>query len=345
MNIYEFINSKDIRAHCEKLGHPFNTIESAYLIYQSQNHTLSQKHAAWLELMETMPDMVIEERLNCPRYDSIHTFLRQYMDLEDRLLADFFQDKKGYVYRFDPLYRPDYFGDNEYHGYLDGDSLYESFSGGLAAEKGKVAEYADDFLKFGVLKKKIISDFHTTPWELCIQINQDGEALKIDVRSDKGAISEMEFDLLYSFEGMWIDVPTPFQKGDIVFTNHRKLGCPANPFVLTDLCTAKDTEHDRKIYQKLLKRGDSSDMTSHGYFLSDCGDLYFECEHDYLSLEYYPGESNGNNRFLKVVQSYYKDKIHMIDFITAYRYIVSDTDLNKQKKENNFLLNELGLLK
>lgn len=43
MNIYEFINSKDIREHCEKIGHKFNSIECAYLIYQSQNHTLPGK--------------------------------------------------------------------------------------------------------------------------------------------------------------------------------------------------------------------------------------------------------------------------------------------------------------
>lgn len=74
MNIYEFINSKDIRLHCEKSGHTFHSIESAYLIYQSQNHTLSEKHTAWWEVIETMPDMVIEKRINCPHYDSLHDF-------------------------------------------------------------------------------------------------------------------------------------------------------------------------------------------------------------------------------------------------------------------------------
>ena len=64
MNIYEFINSKDIRAYCEKIGHTFNSMEAAFLIYQSQNHTLAEKHDAWKGLIETMPNMIIEGRLN-----------------------------------------------------------------------------------------------------------------------------------------------------------------------------------------------------------------------------------------------------------------------------------------
>lgn len=46
MDIYQFIDSKDIREHCRKLGHPFNTVESAYLVWQSRNTPLAGKHAA-----------------------------------------------------------------------------------------------------------------------------------------------------------------------------------------------------------------------------------------------------------------------------------------------------------
>ena len=40
MNIYEFINSKAIREHCQKIRHNFSDLEKAYLINQSRNHTI-----------------------------------------------------------------------------------------------------------------------------------------------------------------------------------------------------------------------------------------------------------------------------------------------------------------
>lgn len=45
--------------------------------------------------------------------------------------------------------------------------------------------------------------------------------------------------------------------------------------------------------RKYLKSADSSDMTAYGYFQDDrygCkGQIYWECMHDYVSLEYYRG--------------------------------------------------------
>ena len=59
MDIYEFIESKDIREHCRKMQYEFTALESAFLIWQSDK-TIQQKHAAYREIIEVMPD----ERLN-----------------------------------------------------------------------------------------------------------------------------------------------------------------------------------------------------------------------------------------------------------------------------------------
>lgn len=339
MNIYEFINSKDIREHCEKIGHKFNSIECAYLIYQSQNHTLPEKHLAWQDLIETMPDTVIEERFNCPHYDSLHDFLRQYMALEDRLLAEFFREGKEYVYQFDALYDSDY--NSQYYGYETGECIYQSFSNGLADEKENIAKFWDDLLDFSVVKKKICTTHFEKPYEIRIRFNKSG--VPLEIVNGNNIISEEESYLAISFEGFWIDVPTPFQKGDIVFTNHQKSSVAPDPFVLTYLCTDKETERDKKTCKRLSEKGDSSDMFAYGYRLIESdGEVYHECDHDYLSLEYFYGDLSGGRRVLKTIQAYYKNKIDIANCMTAYHYILTDEHLKEQKKRNAYLLEFLG---
>ena len=59
MNIYRFINSKDIRAHLQSLRYDFTPPEAAFLVWQCATATLSEKHIAWRELIQTMPDCAI----------------------------------------------------------------------------------------------------------------------------------------------------------------------------------------------------------------------------------------------------------------------------------------------
>lgn len=84
MDILRFINSKDIREHLRSIRYEFNSLETAWLIYQSHDATIDEKHKAWNELIETMPDCPIEKRLNTVAQDSLHAFLRLYMTLEER---------------------------------------------------------------------------------------------------------------------------------------------------------------------------------------------------------------------------------------------------------------------
>lgn len=80
MNILNFINSKDIREHLKAINYAFNSLEAAWLIYQCRNATIKEKHAAWRELIRTMPDCKIPERMNTNPHDSLHNYLRKYID-------------------------------------------------------------------------------------------------------------------------------------------------------------------------------------------------------------------------------------------------------------------------
>ena len=113
MVIFRFINSKDIREHLRNIGYEFNSLEAAWLIYQCHDATIDEKHKAWNELIEKMPDCPIAERLNTEPQDSLHAFLRQYMELEDKYINEFYDEKhadtfdynKPFVYKFKYIYR------------------------------------------------------------------------------------------------------------------------------------------------------------------------------------------------------------------------------------------------
>ena len=75
MHIYSFIPSRDIAAHCHALGHKFTPLEQAVIIYHSKK-PLIERHVAWQEIIDTMPDMSVIEWPRSKRkptlYDSLH---------------------------------------------------------------------------------------------------------------------------------------------------------------------------------------------------------------------------------------------------------------------------------
>lgn len=332
MNTYQFINSKDIRSYCEKKRHKFNSLETAFLIYQSRNHTVAEKHSYWNKLIETTPDMVIEKRLNCPHYDSLHEFLRQYMALENSLLNRFFAAEDDGVYRFDKRYFPTYyyFRENRYYQdrYIDyeiGSNLYADFAVGLNMENKETGEYADEFLYYRVTKFAVLSSDTQKPAEFSVLIDFKGNPLKVSVWNDKNWITDDQWDILFSFDGMWINVPTPFQKGDIVFTNLIYDGFRPDPFVLTEICT----DNARNVRSR-MKFGDTSDMTAYGYrILDDEGHIYYECDHDYLSLEYYKEPLLDSQQMLAPISLFIRKKISIEGLLDCYEFTAAKIRTNR----------------
>ena len=95
--IFQYINSIDIREYLKNIGYNFNPLEAAWLIYQCDNITITEKHAAWTDLIESMPDWSIPDRYECIGRDSLHEFLREYINVEDECISRF-KDSTGAVY-------------------------------------------------------------------------------------------------------------------------------------------------------------------------------------------------------------------------------------------------------
>lgn len=95
MNIFRFINSKDIREYLRELQYQFTVPEAAFLIFMSRIVPLKEKFDAWQEIINTMPDCSLEERPNMKALPSFHQFLKDYMALQKKMLAGFYQQEKA----------------------------------------------------------------------------------------------------------------------------------------------------------------------------------------------------------------------------------------------------------
>ena len=89
MDLFRFINSKDIRTHLEQLNYCFSAPEAAYLVFFSYKATLDEKISAWQEIRDTMPDCAMDKRLNLPPIPSFHGFLAELIGALRKGVSDF----------------------------------------------------------------------------------------------------------------------------------------------------------------------------------------------------------------------------------------------------------------
>lgn len=310
MNILRFINSKDIREHLKKLDYEFSSLEAAWLIYQCREATLEEKHKAWRELIETMPDCSIPERMNTVAQDSLHGFLKKYMALEDKLVERFCGDGLCDTYTFNKpcVFRIRY-------KYKDGtvfefpavfsqfDVLYETV---MEPDKNVVS----------IILEKYQIDSLRPP--ACAELTPDLKFLFVDPwELDDKEESDVFFGV---FEGLWFDFPTPFKKGDIVWDPRRpeNKGYTGGPFVLKETCLEG---LDPEVAERMKKDGDTSDMNVRGYFAGEHGDIWNEVTDNYMDLEYYEKELKGASRVLIPLSRFLKGEIDVELYARAYHQI------------------------
>lgn len=312
MDILRFVNSKDIRKHFETIGYEFNSLETAWLIYQCRDATIDEKHKAWTELIETMPDCKIEKRMNTVPQESLHAFLKSYMELEKKYLnefydekhADTFDDDKPFVFKFEYFYKDG----SKY----DWDTIFSCFD----ALYETIMEPEDDVISIKCTKMQLD---RLNTWQVAY-ITPSFDIL----RFDPGRIENDDEEDIYwgVFEGLWFDFPTPFHKGDIVWDTRIPDGLCDGPFVTTGVCL--DGIESDQVKDNLRNNGDTTDMCAGGYFLAEDGTIYSECMSNYMDLEYYEKELTGSQRTLIALSNFIKGEIDPALFARAYHQIITN---------------------
>jgi len=98
MDIYSYINSKDIAEHCRNINHIFDPVEMSALVAFC-DIAIQSKHDAWQEIIAGYPDMPIPASNGFEGCDSLHVYLRNFMAWENKFIAGFYMPGDDVVYR------------------------------------------------------------------------------------------------------------------------------------------------------------------------------------------------------------------------------------------------------
>ena len=359
MDIYEFINSKAIREHMAKFGDIFSPLDKSYLIYQSRRKSLQEKINAMNELLESNGDFELKNVRWRFHYTDMtfHGLLKGYIETEQYYWDKFFEKEADAVYTYsiswnrEILEYTEPFADYKScydallkeitdDGYIDETEIIKRYVKPSCSELTKTisAVFSEDLAFIhSVCPAAVYPSWYEASLSGLYPCSNNA------VKADRKAIWQYKrYREIYDiFDEMWVDVPTPFKKGDILYGPYPfVMGYGhCEPFVLLDVCNNKSKERTNKLKQS----GDTSDMTAYGYWQMENGQIYCECMHDYLSLEYYDGDFKGKKRILKALSSFLKGEITEYMLMNLYRRALCEKELKDLKRNMNFLEETLNL--
>lgn len=168
---------------------------------------------------------------------------------------------------------------------------------------------------------------------------------RVGDNADEGTLSDEDCELYTAFEYMWFNIPTPFKKGDIVYSKSVHIKC-LDKYVLFDMnnwsksdfiangYTDKEYNLD-KIDTALKARatsGDYTDMSAHGYRIVANGDIEEDFFCNYIDFEYFDADKlDGDERVLKPLSAYLKGNIDLELFLNSYKIIIEEERIAREK--------------
>lgn len=343
LDIYQYVNSKDIRIHLEEIKYEFEPVCAAFIIWQSERHTLNEKHEAWRILIAGTSDVAVPQRLNCAGWDSLHKMLSDYMKLENKLLSNFHVHDTNAYYRYETMIssKEDGFVSNAgYPWSSDYKTCYESAMTDIKEDP--------DICKFVITKH-----YFDSPIEECyIQAEYDREGRLMSVKDRLPAngdfsdlvnvpsLSDYELKLeVESFEGMYFDIPIPFCKSDLVYDPYGTLYGNRRPFVLMNTVPwrKKDTNYSNG------NTSDLTDMLAYGYCYDYEKHFLCDCECYYLNMEHYNDELTGEERLLAAYSAFEKNEIDGYTLMLLRDLYMNEARSGSLKKDLEFLTFNPGI--
>ena len=296
MNIYSFFNSKDVAKHLKTIDYQFSSLECAYIIWQCKHTSVEEKHTAYKELIESMPDCKIEATEFSDSHESLHKFLEAYMIAEQKLINRFYEDETGSVYTYDWYLEGtnDWLRDNLFRGY----DFYSTYAKCEASIKEYLTEEA---VLLHVSKKWLDNEFS----EIVAHITPNGSLIQI---SESFMYDDEKETLENVFRCLAFDIPVPFKRGDILQLNTGLFPCNhyAKYFVL-DVCKAAPNTED-----------DETNMLAYCYCTDENGKLINNHVSTYLNCEYLSSELPKDERVLKILSDLIKQTSDEAELLNAY---------------------------
>lgn len=289
MDILQFINSNAIRNHLKKKNWQFDTLEAAWLIYHSYNHSVYEKFDAYEQLMKEYPDCRVKERLHTPAQESLFKYLKNYINEYKKAIYEF--EAPDAVYSIEVKYFEDTFDCEATYNIM---TIFTNLDAVKQQCKIEMDDEAKEIKSFVISKytpKNEANSRYYYPQKMVLK-GADLKLFSIDFNTGFG------FNLL---KGLWFDFPTPFKSGDIVWDKHFVF----DPMVISNIGYKNLNKEN---YEYLKENGDETDMTCEYYVIYD--DMLFGDDfYNYIDLEYYPYELTGKDKALLPISRFLKGDI------------------------------------
>ena len=198
MNIYDYFNSPDVAEYCKKMNHIFSAVEMAYIVWRSEHHTMLEKHIAWQEIIDTMPD---ETFSTWTTKLSLHEFLKKQIQDEKILIKDFCTTKENCIYLYS-------FGEEiDTDLYYTNAEMYNDFDECLK----DASQELEDASFIVIRRRSLKSADYVVDDELWF--NKEHEVYKYRDCEDFGiGINHEEFSMMHPYT----NIPINFKRGDII---------------------------------------------------------------------------------------------------------------------------------
>lgn len=245
MDLLKFVDSKDIREHFRKINCQFSTVEAAFIVWQSGRVPLTEKIAAWREIIDTMPDCSLPLRRNNGFIKSFHAKLVDYIEQQEQRLDKFIRNERFSYY------------------------ITSSFGTGGGCESDRYDSlekmYGDirDEIAFCRKNPENKSDKHKYPCIINIygknniwaRLNYNLEITFVE--DDLDTLDEFKLSSL--FKDMYFAFPVPFKRGDVLSLNYAPshIGHPMIHIIANEIKNQNDTG--------LLKNGSVFNMVISEY--------------------------------------------------------------------------------
>ena len=252
MNIYDYFISKSIADYCQSIGHEFDPLEMAVIVAISDK-TILEKHAAWREIIAGYTDMPIPTHNNTgfAARESLHEYLQGYISWEKKLQKTFRASSDN------AIYVPSVTWSSSSRLIL---GYYSNFKNAQSKIKDYVRsmkkKYRNDVMSIE-MHKEYIDNSECEPY--CANFNMNGEITKLYNEKEYRMPDGGDNSIPHNLDRVYIHIPMPFQKGDIVAFRSR-------PLVLDTLPQWSDD------YDEWLL-GDSCCIASTAYCMEDDGML------------------------------------------------------------------------
>lgn len=304
MKVFDFLNSKDIRRHWQEIGYNPSPLESAWLVWQSKNHTVEKKHEAWEEIIDKTKDCNIPEGEYATPQPPLHEFLERYISIENDLISSFYktEDNAVYSYRL-------YFDDDNDRDWYNVSSLFRTFEEAYEHSLDDGEPPYHDFVEF--TKTYIGAEGK----QIFVRFNGKKEIVRVD--ETNYLTNEKDFEIFqFVFQEMNFEFPLPFKKGDII---KRVKGMYTRP----------SCYYEKYVFDSIVNEG--SYTVVKGYVADEDGNIQYESIHLYMDFEYMDLPLGDKDNLLTPIGKYLSGEIDLALLLGAYRYILNKYEISVQK--------------